>query len=137
MMSMVTDLIVLIVFLALVLGAVIIYNMGVLSYGEKEYQFATLKVLGFEGKKIKKIFIKQNIWVSVISAILGMPLGYYITDYVFKMVSDRDYDFGATITIKTYIISFVVTVLCSYLVSLFLARKIKKIDMVTSLKGNE
>ena len=96
-----------------------------------------LKVLGFDNKKIKKVFIKQNIWISIVSAILGMPCGYYITDYVFKMVSDRDYDFGATITIKTYIISFVVTVLCSYLVSLFLARKIKKIDMVTSLKGNE
>lgn len=137
MMSMVTDLIVLIVFLAVVLGAVIIYNMGVLSYGEKEYQFATLKVLGFDNKRIKKIFIKQNIWISIVSAILGMPCGYYITDYVFTMVADRDYDFGATITINTYIISFVVTVLCSYLVSLFLARRIKKIDMVTSLKGNE
>ena len=137
MMSMVTDLIVLIVFLAVILGAVIIYNMGVLSYGEKEYQFATLKVLGFDNKKIKRVFIKQNIWISIVSAILGMPCGYYITDYVFTMVADRDYDFGATITIKTYIISFVVTVLCSYLVSLFLARKIKKIDMVTSLKGNE
>ena len=137
MMAMVTDLIVLIVFLALALGAVIIYNMGVLSYGEKEYQFATLKVLGFNDQKIRKIFILQNIWISVISAIIGMPCGYFITNYVFTMVADRDYDFGATITPQTYIISFVVTVLCSYLVSRFLARKIKKIDMVTSLKGNE
>ena len=113
--------------MALILGAVIIYNMGILSYGEKEYQFATLKVLGFEDKKIKKIFIKQNIWVSIIAAILGMPCGYYITDYVFRMVADRDYDFGAVITVKTYIISFVVTVACSYIVSKFIARKIKNI----------
>ena len=136
MMAMVTDLIVIIVFLAVVLGAVIIYNMGVLSYGEKEYQFATLKVLGFNNKKIKKIFIKQNIWISVVAAIIGMPCGYYITDYVFTMVADRDYDFGAIITINN-IISFVITVLCSYLVSLIIARKIKNIDMVSSLKGNE
>ena len=137
MMAMVTDLIVLIVFLALVLGAVIIYNMGVLSYGEKQYQFATLKVLGFNNSKIKKIFIKQNIWISALAAIIGMPGGYYITDYVFKMVEERNYDFGAVITTKTYIISFLVTVLTSYLVSLLIARKIKSIDMVTSLKGNE
>ena len=137
MMSIVTDLIIVIVFLALVLGSVIIYNMGILSYGEKEYQFATLKVLGFENKKIKKIFIKQNIWVAAIAAILGMPSGYYITNYVFKMVKERNYDFGAVITINTYIISFLVTVVTSYLVSLLIARKIKNIDMVTSLKGNE
>ena len=137
MMSMVTDLIVLIVFLALVLGAVIIYNMGILSYGEKQYQFATLKVLGFNNSKIKKIFIKQNIWISALAAIIGMPCGYCITSYVFKMVSERNYDFGAVITTKTYIISFLVTVLTSYLVSLLIARKIKSIDMVTSLKANE
>ena len=137
MMSMVTDLIILIVFLALVLGAVIIYNLGVLSYGEKEYQFATLKVLGFDDKKIKKIFIKQNIWISVVAGFLGMPCGYYILDYVFKMIGDRDYDFGAIVTLNTYVISLIVTVATSYLVSLLIARKIKKIDMVTSLKGNE
>ena len=137
MMAMVTDLISIIVSLAVILGAVIIYNMGVLSYGEKEYQFATLKVLGFDNKKIKKIFIKQNIWISVIAAIIGMPCGFYITDYVFKMVADRDYDFGAIITVNTYVMSFIITVLCSYLVSLFLSRRIKKIDMVSSLKGNE
>ena len=137
MMAMVTDLIVLIVFLALVLGAVIIYNMGVLSYGEKQYQFSTLKVLGFNDKKIKKIFIKQNNWIAVISAILGLPLGYWITDYVFTVVADRDYDFGATIYPQTYLICFVITVISSYLVSLFLARKVKSIDMVASLKANE
>ena len=137
MMSMVTDLIVLIVFLALILGAVIIYNLGVLSYGEKQYQFATLKVLGFDDKKIKNIYIKQNIWISIISSILGMPCGYYILVYVFKMVADRDYDFGAVVTVNTYIISLVVTVVTAYLVSLLIARKIKNIDMVTSLKGNE
>lgn len=137
MMAMVTDLIVIIVFLAVFLGAVIIYNMGVLSYGEKEYQFATLKVLGFTDKKIKNIYIKQNIWIAIISAFIGMPCGYYITDYVFKMVADRDYDFGAIITMNTYILSFVITVACSYLVSQWIARKIKNIDMVSSLKGNE
>ena len=137
MMSMVTDLIIIIVFLAVVLGSVIIYNMGILSYGEKEYQFATLKVLGFENKRIKKIFIKQNIWVAIIAAFIGMPCGYYITNYVFTMVADRDYDFGAVITMNTYVISFIITVLTSYLISLIIARKIKNIDMVTSLKGNE
>ena len=137
MMAMVTDLIVVIVFLALVLGAVIIYNMGILSYGEKEYQFATLKVLGFSNNKIRRIFIKQNIWISTVSAIIGIPLGYLVTEYVFRMVKERDYDFCATITIKTYILSFIITVLCSYLVSILIARKIKNIDMVTSLKGNE
>ena len=60
---------------------------------------------------------------------------YYITDYVFKMIADRDYDFGAIITVNTYIISFIVTVACTYYVSVFIARKIKKIDIICNISN--
>lgn len=60
MLSMMRSMIILIIFFAIILGAIIIYNMGILSYSEKKYQFATLKVLGFDNSKIKKIFIEQN-----------------------------------------------------------------------------
>ncbi len=52
MLSMMKTMIVIIIFIAVLLGAIIIYNMGVLSYGEKQYQFSTLKVLGFQDRKI-------------------------------------------------------------------------------------
>lgn len=55
MLSMMKEMIVLIIFFAILLGAVIIYNTSILSYSEKQYQFATLKVLGFKDKKIKNI----------------------------------------------------------------------------------
>ena len=51
MLSMMKKMIVLIIFIAAVLGIIIIYNLGILSYTEKQYQFATLKVLGFSDKK--------------------------------------------------------------------------------------
>ena len=60
MLQTMKTMIVLIIVIAVILGTVIIYNLGILSYTEKQYQFATLKVLGFKDKKIQKIFIKQN-----------------------------------------------------------------------------
>ena len=53
--------IVLIIFFAILLGAVIIYNTSILSYSEKQYQFATLKILGFKDKKIKNIDITSSL----------------------------------------------------------------------------
>lgn len=47
-------------YLIAVLGAVIIYNLGILSFTEKQYQFATLKALGFKNKKIRRIYVKQS-----------------------------------------------------------------------------
>mgnify|MGYP004675675923 CR=1 FL=1 len=137
MLSMMKSMIVLIIGIAVFLGTIIIYNLGILSYSEKQYQFATLKVLGFDDRKIKNIFIKQNNWISIISIILGLPLGYYLTNWLFKTAIEEHYDFGASINMATYIIAGFGTFIVSYIVSKVLARKIKNIDMVSSLKGNE
>ena len=137
MLSMMKTMLILIIGIAVLLGGIIIYNLGILSYTEKEYQFATLKVLGFKDNQIKNIFIKQNNWIAIVSIIFGLPIGYYLTDWLFKTAIEEHYDFGAFIETRTYIISAIGTFIVSYLVSRFLARKIKKIDMVTSLKGNE
>ena len=137
MLQTMKTMIILIIVIAVILGVVIIYNLGILSYTEKQYQFATLKVLGFKNKQIKKIFIKQNNIIAIISIILGLPAGFYLTDWLFKTAIEESYDFGAHINIETYVIAAIGTFLISYLVSKLLAKKIKKIDMVTSLKGNE
>ena len=60
-----------------------------------------------------------------------------MTDYIFVNVIGDTYDFNAMISPFTYIISTVGTFIVSYLTNKLLARKIKKIDMVSSLKGNE
>ena len=137
MLSMMKTMLVMIISIAVLLGGIIIYNLGILSYTEKQYQFSTLKVLGFDDSKIKKIFIKQNNWIAVVSIILGLPAGYCLTDWLFKTAIEEHYDFGASITFRTYIFAAIGTFIVSYLVSKFLARKIRKIDMVSSLKGNE
>lgn len=137
MLETMKTMIVLIIVIAVILEVVIIYNLGILSYTEKQYQFATLKVLGFKDKQIKKIFIKQNNIIAIISIILGLPAGFYLADWLFKTAIENSYDFGAHINIETYVFAAIGTFVISYVVSRILARKIRKIDMVTSLKGNE
>ncbi len=83
MINTMQTMVVLLIIVAAILGGVIIYNLGILSFTEKQYQFATLKVLGFKNKKIKKIYIKQNNWITIISIILGLPLGFFMVDFIF------------------------------------------------------
>lgn len=137
MLSMMKSMIMLIIVFAVGLGAIIIYNMGILSYSEKQYQFATLKVLGFSDKKIKKIFVQQNSWITILSIIIGLPTGYYMTSWIFKSVIADNYDFSAYINLSTYLIAIIGTYLVSFIVSKMLSKKINKIDMVSSLKANE
>lgn len=137
MLSMMKSMIMLIIVFAIGLGAIIIYNMGILSYSEKQYQFATLKVLGFSDKKIRKIFVQQNNWITILSIIIGLPTGYYMTSWIFKSVIADNYDFSAYINLSTYLIAIIGTILVSTIVSRMLSKKVNKIDMVSSLKANE
>ena len=129
MLAMMREMIIIIIVFAVLLGVVIIYNMSILSFSEKEYQFTTLKVLGFREQKIKKIFALQNSWICIVSIIIWLPTGYWLTSYLFKACLDGNYDFGVHIDIWTYIVS--------WLVSKYLARRVDTIDMVSSLKANE
>ncbi len=137
MLNMMYSLIFVLIAVSIILAVVIIYNLGILSFTEKEYQFATLKVLGYKYKQIKKIFIKQNIWIGIFAIIIALPLGNFMTDYIFKNAIGDSYDFEAMIKPATFIFSSIGTFIVVYIVNQFLARKIRKIDMVSSLKGNE
>ena len=137
MLSMMRTMIIMIIFFAVLLGIIIIYNMGILSYTEKTYQFSTLKVLGFDNKKIRKIFIMQNNWLCIISIIIGLPLGYYLIDYLMKACMDANFDFATVVYPWTYIVAAIGTFLVSYTVSYRLSKKIETVDMVASLKANE
>lgn len=137
MTNMLIKTIVMLVILSIILGGVIIYNMSILSFTDKEYQFATLKVLGFSNKKISKIFIIQNIWISIISTILAQPIGYGIVKYMYTYAIGSEYDMNVYIKSYSYIISIVLTLILTLTLSKLLTKKIAKIDMVKSLKANE
>jgi ABC-type antimicrobial peptide transport system permease subunit len=137
MLGMMYSLIVVLIVISAILAFVIIYNLGILSFSEKEYQFATLMVLGFKYRLIKNIFVKQNIWISIMAILVALPLGNVMTDYIFKNAIGDSYDFSAMIKPITFIMSAVGTFAVAYFVNQILATKIKKIDMVLSLKGNE
>lgn len=137
MLDTMKSMIVLLITVSAILGFVIIYNLGILSFSEKQYQFATLKVLGFKNKQIKKIFIKQNLWLAVIGIIIGLPMGFVMVDYIFKSALGDSYDFNAQIELISYLIAAIGSLAVAIFVNKVLSKKVKTIDMVTSLKGNE
>ena len=111
--------------------------MGILSFIEKNYQFSTLKVLGFSNFRIARIFIKQHLWIGIIAILVGLPIGSFLLNYIFDSALSIDYDFSAYISLYTYIMTGIIAFVLTLIVSIILSTKIRKIDMVTSLKGNE
>lgn len=121
---------------ALVLGIVVLYNLGFMSYTERYREMATLKVVGFKDKKIGQLLIGQNLWLSVFGVFLGIPAGIGALDYLLKALAG-EYEMKMQVSVLSVAISIALTVGMSLLVSLMVSRKNKKIDMVEALKCAE
>lgn len=121
---------------AIVLGIVVLYNLGVMSYIERSRELATLKVVGFKDKHIGKILISQNIWLTIVGVIIGLPAGIGVLKLLLVMLA-TEYELKLLVGPLTYVISMLVTFGVSLVVGFFVARKNKKIDMVEALKGRE
>ena len=123
--------------LAIFLGIVVFYNMGVLSFCEQEIQFATMKVIGFSSAKLLKIFTWQNIFITILSGLIGLPLGLILTNYIYQVSVDDAYDIQTFIPWTVLALSMLGTLIFSVVLSRFLAVKIRRIDMVKALKTGE
>lgn len=121
---------------AVVLGIVVLYNLGVMSYVERSRELATLKVLGFRDRHIGKLLISQNIWLTLVGVIIGLPAGIGVLHVLIVTLAD-EYELRLSLGVLTYSVSLLVTFGVSLAVSFMVARKNKKIDMVEALKSTE
>lgn len=121
---------------AAILGIIVLYNLGVMSYVERYRELATLKVLGFRDKAIGKLLIRQNIWLTLLGVLIGLPGGYVVL-YVLITALASEYELSITIKPFTYVISALLTFAVSWIVGVMVARKNKAINMVEALKDAE
>ena len=135
-MEIMNLMIVIFILAAAVLGVVVLYNLGVMSYTERYTEMATLKVTGFRDRKIGRLLAGQNLWISVIGIIIGIPAGAGALSYLMTALAP-EYELKIVIGPVTYIVSVLLTFGVSMAVSLMVARKNRHIDMVEALKGAE
>ena len=125
-------LIIILVIFAVLLAVVVLYSLGLLGFTEVERDMATLKVLVFQLKDLRKIFITQYLVISIVGFIIGIPTGYYVLESI-RSNTDKLY-YPTNYSLTTIAISFVITIIVSAIVNLLLANKLKNIDMVEALK---
>lgn len=135
-MEVMNELIMLLVVAAAVLGLIVLYNLGTMSYMERMRELATLKVVGFKDGQMGRILIGQNLWLTAAGIIIGIPVGVFVLSYLLGALA-AEYEMVLVISPLTYIISTAVTLGVSLVVGWMISRNNRKIDMVEALKGVE
>jgi len=122
---------------ALGLAFVVSYNMGLINFTERTRDYATLKVLGYHQKEIRRLMMQENNLITLFGAGLGVLPGYWLTQVVLDTVRSENNTFTAYITPQTFLLATLITCLFSILIERLLTRKVPSINMVEALKSVE
>ena len=119
------------------LAFVVLYNLNNINITERQRELATLKVLGFYDGEVASYVYRENILLTIIGSVVGMVLGNFLHRYTILTVEVEEAMFGRQIHWQSYLYSFLFTVAFSLFVNWVMFYKLKKIDMVESLKSVE
>ena len=119
------------------LAFVVLYNLNTVNITERQRELATLKVLGFYDLEVAQHVYRENVLLTFIGAAVGVVLGKFLHAFIIDTVEVDTAMFGRNINFSSYMYSLLFTILFSLIVNGIMYFKLKKIDMVESLKSIE
>lgn len=120
-----------------ILAFVVIYNLTNININERRRELATIKLLGFYDKELAMYIYRENIILTIIGCLLGIPLGKLLTNFVIVTAETNIMMFMRTIDAVYFLYSIALTIAFSVIVNLVMYGKFDKIDMIESLKSAE
>ncbi|WP_461615068.1 ABC transporter permease [Clostridium sp. Marseille-QA1073] len=119
------------------LAFVVMYNLTNINISERMRELATIKVLGFYDKEVAGYVYRENIILSIIGTLVGLILGVFLHKYVITTAETDMVMFSREIKTMSFIYSAILTIVFSSLVNVVMYKRLKKINMVESLKSAE
>lgn len=117
------------------LGFVIVYSMTLMSINERTLEFSSLRVMGFSKKEIFNMLIRENMIMTVIGIISGIPVGLWLVKYLGDSFTTDIYTMKEPINPKSIVISIILTIIFIILAQLMTYAKIHKLDFMQALKN--
>ena len=137
MMSSLNAVILLVIFCAGLLAFIVLYNLTNINITERIREIATIKVLGFYPFETSSYVFRENFFLTGISALVGIPLGNMLLQFVMSEIRVDMVFFEPRLTGLDYLWSVLLTFLFACVVSLVMIPRLSKISMTESLKSIE
>ena len=129
--------VILMIVAAAILAFVVLYNLNNINISERHRELATLKLLGFYDKELSAYVYRENVVLTILGTILGIFLGIVLHRFVMITVETDVYMFGRELQLLSIVIGAVLTIIFALATNLIMYFRLKKIDMIESLKSVE
>ena len=137
MLSRLDYIVVVIVLCAAALAFIVLYNLTNINVTERIREIATIKVLGFYQNEVAAYVFREINMLSILGSLAGLGMGKALHLFVMEQVKIDAMTFACRIAPTSYLISFAMTLLFTFTISLGMRPRLKKIDMAESLKSIE
>lgn len=117
------------------LAFIVLYNLININVTERTREIATIKVLGFYDSEVAGYVFRETTILTILGTAVGLVAGIFLHRYVVQTAEVDAVMFGRSIYPSSYLLSAAITLLFGGLVNLVMTRKLRKIDMVESLKS--
>ena len=119
------------------LAFIVLYNLSIINITERLKEIATIKVLGFDDMEVSAYIFRENILLTVIGIVEGIISGVIVHRIVLMMADVDIITYGYNIDFSSFIYSVILAFGFSMFVNVVLHGKLKKVEMVESLKSIE
>ena len=136
-MERVDFVVVIIILAAAALAMVVLFNLSNINITERQRELATIKLLGFYDGEVSAYVYRENIVLTVFGILLGCFMGHWLHIYLVRSTEIDLMMFGRQTATSAYVYAAILTMLFSVAVNILAHFRMKKIDMVESLKSAE
>lgn len=135
MMASLDYIVVVVILCAAALAFIVLYNLTNINITERVREIATIKVLGFYRRETSQYVFRENMILTAVGIVAGIPLGKLLHTFVMSCINIDMVAFDVRIRGISYLYSVVLTFLFAWLVDRMMAGKLEKISMTESLKS--
>ncbi len=136
-MERVDFVVVIIILAAAALAMVVLFNLSNINITERQRELATIKLLGFYDGEVSAYVYRENIVLTVFGILMGCFMGHWLHIYLVRSTEIDLMMFGRQTEWTAYVYAAILTMLFSVAVNILAHFRMKKIDMVESLKSAE
>lgn len=119
------------------LAFVVLYNLTNINITERQKELATIKVLGFYDREVSSYIYRETTILMLIGTVVGLLAGVALHAFVVQTAEVDMVMFVREISWPSYLYAALLTMAFSILVDVAMLPRLRRIDMVESMKAGE
>ncbi len=137
MMKSLNAIVYVVILSAALLAFIVLYNLTNINITERLREIATIKVLGFNQLEVAQYVFRENLFLTAVAAVAGIPMGDWLLKFVIDNIVLSMIYFEARHGPYDIPIAVALTFVFAFLVNIAMQKRLRDVSMTESLKSVE